>query len=246
MGLNFTAIVAFAIIMLSFEFSGLLLARRRITSILGNLASFVILVVALVGITVWVAGDSMTEFIVKNLTFQTDLALGAASDDKSYGALVGRYVASYYDHVLIEPLSLLIGDGFTTWGLPKGGDIGFVETLARFGVPYFLLLLFCLVKLLGVAVLRIRAISREAPAEERELDHGSALQFAASVILLVLITEGHYTVWTAKAVLPVVFFSVALYGRYASAPRRGASLRVGAAMTVAGHLENEPWPASQV
>jgi len=37
---------------------------------------------------------------------------------------------------------------------------------------------------------------------------------------MVLISEGHYSVWAAKSVLPIVFFALALYDRYLTAPHR--------------------------
>ena len=40
------------------------------------------------------------------------------------------------------------------------------------------------------------------------------LRFALCVTLLILVTEVHYTVWTSKSVLPIVFFALALYDRY--------------------------------
>jgi hypothetical protein len=38
--------------------------------------------------------------------------------------------------------------------------------------------------------------------------------FSANAILFLLIMELHYTAWSAKPVLPILFFALALYGRY--------------------------------
>jgi hypothetical protein len=226
LGLNFTAIFAFSVIMFLLEFGGFMMARGGNSSIIGNLASLVLVVVILAGVALWAAGDDMSEFILKSFSSQTDLALGTGDVDRSFLDLVIENSRSYYKEVSNFPHTLLLGDGFSTFGIPKGGDIGFIETMAKFGVPYFLLVVVSLMKLIGTGLHQIKAVGRgRVPAGEGGIDRISILQFAIGVTLLVLITDIHYSVWPAKSILPIVFFVLALYGRYLSVPRSGSLLQ---------------------
>jgi hypothetical protein len=219
LGLNFTAIIAFSIIVFLLEFSGITERRRRVSSVLGNVASVILIVGAVGWVAVSATGTDMSEVILDILSFQTALALGTGYADQSYAYILSQHLSTYYDHVSDLPLSLLFGDGFSTFGITKGGDIGFVESLAAFGLPYFLLLVFCLVNLIIRALHQVRICDVGASGgREAGLDRANALKFSAGLTLLVLITDFHYTVWPAKSVLPIFFFAIALYGRYSSAP----------------------------
>jgi hypothetical protein len=191
LGLNFTAIIAFSIMFL-LEFSGLAVARDRSSSVVVNFAALALVVAIWAGVALWATGDSMSEFILEIFLFQTALALGTGEVDLSYPDICREHVASYYSHVSDYPLSLLLGDGFSTYGIPKGSDIGLVETLATFGLPYFLVLVFCLVNLIGTALHQVRnPVGGSAAAGEGGLDRDSVLKFSVGVILLVLIGDLH-------------------------------------------------------
>ena len=223
LGLNFTAIIAFAIIMYLLEFSGITAARGRNSSVVVNFMALVLIVAIWAGVALWATGDSMSEFILEIFLFQTALALGTGEVGLSYPDIWRDHLASYYTHLSDYPPALLLGDGFSTYGIPKGSDIGLVETLATFGLPYFLVLMFCLVKLIGTALHQVRnPVGGSAAAPEGGLDRANVLQFSVGMTLLVLITDLHYTVWPAKSVLPIFFCALALYGRYSAAPRRSS------------------------
>ena len=107
---------------------------------------------------------------------------------------------------------IIAADGFGSFGLKKGGDIGFIESLAKFGLPYFVTLLYgiCILSFRGlkeIRSLRIKAISNSNM-------NLSFLQFAVSFMVLILIMEIHYSVWYSKSILPFFFFSLALFDRY--------------------------------
>ncbi len=228
LGLNFTAIIAFAFIMVVLEFSGLTAARGRSSRFLSNLASLAIVVAIFAAVVTWAAGEQMSELIVEILTFQRALALGNGEVDLSYSDIVLEHVRSYYNHIATFPLSLLFGDGFSTYGIPKGGDIGLVETLSTFGLPYYLAVVFCLAKLIATAMRRIKD---DVSAEGGALDHRSILKFSVGMTLLAFVTDIHYTVWPSKSVLPVLFFVIALYGRYLA-----VSIRSSTAESAGGRL----------
>jgi hypothetical protein len=225
LGLNFTSILAFSIIMLLFEFGGLSVRRGRRPAIIGNLVSLAIIVAIMVGVSLWVAGDVMSEYMFQNLSFQKDLLLGTGDIQVSMIGLVIENTEAYFQHISDFPLTLLLGDGFSTYGMAKGGDTGFIESIAKFGLPFFLAIVFGLLGLIKSGLRQIKAGSGGKATGGAGLDHSRILQFAICVILLVLITEGHYTVWAAKSILPIVFFALALYGRYLSVPRHSPLLK---------------------
>ena len=206
-GLNFTTIVAFAVIMFLVEFGGIPLLLGKVSSAVArNLAALGLIGFLSVSVALWAVGGPMSEVILGNLASQKDLALGSGDSGVSMSGLVRSNFASYVQHVYEYPLTLLLGDGFSDYGLPKGGDVGFIESVARFGLPFFLALTYGLFRLSRSSVRQIGAEGRLRPKR--------MLRFALCVTLLIVVTEVHYTVWTSKSVLPIVFFALALYDRY--------------------------------
>jgi hypothetical protein len=207
LGLNFTTIVAFAVIMFLVEFAGIALIVGKVSSATArNLTALAVVGFLSVSVALWVVRGPMSEFILTNLGWQKDLALGTGDVGRSMSSLVRSYFGTYVQHVSDYPLTLLLGDGFTSYGMPKGGDVGFIESIARFGLPFFLALTYGLFRLARSAVRQIGI--------KRALRPTRMLRFALCVTLLIVVTEIHYTVWTSKSVLPIVFFALALYDRY--------------------------------
>jgi hypothetical protein len=225
LGLNFTAIIAFSIIVFVLEISSPRTARGRNVSIIGSLASVGLVAAILTGVALLALGDEMTEFIMKSFSFQTALALGTGDVDKSFVDLIVEHLREYYLHIATFPYSLLLGDGVSTFGIPKGSDIGLVETAAKLGLPYFMLLMICLGKLIATGLHKIKDAGGGRPSGDLTvLDRGSLFQFVVGVTLLVVIMDIHYSVWPAKSILPVVFFALALYGRNSSVSGQRSSL----------------------
>jgi hypothetical protein len=189
------------------EFGGMRLLVGKVSSAVArNLAAFGLIGFLSVILALWVVRGPMSEFILINLAGQKDLALGTGDVGLSMSSLVRSYFDSYVEHVSDYPLTLLLGDGFSDYGMPKGGDVGFIESVARFGLPFFLAFTYGLFRLARSAIRQIGV--------ERALRPARMLRFALCVTLLIVVTEVHYTVWTAKSVLPIVFFALALYDRY--------------------------------
>jgi len=225
LGLNFTAIIAFSIIVFVLEISSPKTARGRNASIIGSLTSVALVAAILTAVALLALGDEMTEFIMKSFSFQTALALGTGDVDKSFVDLIIEHLREYYLHIATFPYSLLLGDGVSTFGIPKGSDIGLVETAAKLGLPYFILLMIGLAKLIATGLHKIKAIGGgRASGGLTGLDRGSLFQFIVGVMLLVVIMDIHYSVWPAKSILPVVFFVLALYGRISSVSVQLSSL----------------------
>jgi len=228
LGLNFTSIVAFVMIVGFFEFvfSSICYGKCSRKGLL-NTIRFALVVTMVLGLVLFLVGDAMTQYIFGILSVQKDVILGTGDLNVSLIGILKFNFEKYFQHILAAPLSLLIGDGFSSYGMAKGGDVGFIESLAKFGLPFFLLIVLGILRLMLGGVRQINTRLAERYKEEMGTDHGGILQFAVSVTLLVMITEGHYTVWVAKSILPVVFFVLALYGRYLSMPQRGGDFAMG-------------------
>lgn len=223
MALNFTAIMAFVILMFLFEFGGAAFLRGRVSLMLGrDLAGLALVGIAGAGISIGIAGNAMSRYMAENLIGQTELLLGLSSVARySMMELIGLYLQDYRHHIYDAPFTLLIGDGFSSYGLRKGGDIGAIESMAKVGVPFFLAILIGIGGLIRLGLRRIRYKNVGWTTRAGGIGPRGMIQFAVSVTLLVLITEGHYSVWPAKSVLPVFLFALALFERYL--PVRGTS-----------------------
>jgi hypothetical protein len=219
LGLNFTAIIAFAIIVYLLEFGGVAALRGRVSKrTLPSLMSFVALGGLAVVVVLWMAGELMSDFVRGIVFGQMDLLFGTGESTGNYADLVTSNMAGYIRHVSDAPFTLLIGDGFSSYGLPRGGDTGLIETMAMFGLPFFWAVLF---GLLGLVMAGTRQVEAAAGRGVAEPESSRILRFAIGVSLLVLITEGHYTVWPTKSILPLLFFSLAIYDRHCMPrPRR--------------------------
>jgi hypothetical protein len=215
LALNFTSIVAYLIIMVFFEFGGIAIIRSKYSS--GTLVSIIIgilLTLIAVALGFSIAGDSMSSSMGENLSFQGNLLLGTGNLDRSMLGLMFIYIERYLSHVFEFPFTIIIGDGFSSFGLLKGGDIGFVETVAKFGVPLSLLVILVLLQSIRVGLRRLSTASSHEGGLRTHVSQKSCIKFSLSILFLVVITEGHYGIWHAKSILPIVFFSLALLERY--------------------------------
>lgn len=209
LGLNFTSIIAFIIIVFLVEFGGIPLFLGRLS---GKLVSFFFVLAIMAGAIYLMAGVSLKETMMAIFFIQKDLLFSTGDGNTSFLGLAIATTEHYWRHILDSPFTLLTGDGFSTFGFAKGGDIGALESLAQFGLPFYLAILLGFFSLIMSGLRRIKV--------KTELDHPRIIQFAICVILLILIEDGHYSVWTAKSILPIVFFALAIFSRYLSDTNR--------------------------
>lgn len=218
LGLNFTSILAFASIMLLFEFGGLSGLRGHFLRFALNMFPLALVIAAVRFLTLWISGDGMSGFAADVFYDQVDWALGRDAARASAIELICGAVNSYLRHIGEFPFTLLFGDGFSSFGLMKAGDVGFVDTLAKFGLPFYLAVILGLGRLVAKG---LRDLARDLGRDGLDRANNepiSAIQFAICVTLLVFISDFHYSVWSAKSILPIVFFALALYDRYLQLP----------------------------
>jgi hypothetical protein len=213
LALNFTSIIAYLFIIFFIEFNGFSLLKLKLSyKLIINSIIIILFIYVFSQFISYFIGDRMVDFITKNLIGQTDFALGNSVNNVSYFDIILNNISGYLNHIFTLPHSFLIGDGYSSFGLKKGGDIGFVESLAKFGFPFFITILYGIYILINSGFNKIKLLKiMEIPNSSMSL---VGLQFAVSFMFLILISDIHYSIWYSKSILPFFFFSLALFDRY--------------------------------
>ena len=213
LSLNFTAIIAFFLVVVFIELQGHLLIKTVIAK-----SSFK--KIAVISITFFVFGFvlllNFSELIeiVKKLSI---LQLGTLNGENklsigSEETFVSRFFTSFFifpKNMLSFPPGVLIGDGFSSWGvIKKGGDYGHAETLHQLGFPFYIASIIGLIRLIRLSLFKTRILNWETNQGARYL------YFAGCIISYLLITTIHYTTWSVKSLLPIFFISLAIFSRY--------------------------------
>lgn len=212
-GLNYTGIVAFIITIIFIEFGLFHLFKGKV--LVKNISSLFLF--SLTFLFLFVIISLLFDLKLINLIqsfseVQIKIIFGdiRLEDGNSF---FGSMLFSFLDYPIRIlqnfPPGIIVGDGFSSgFGvIQKASDFGIVETLYRFGLPFFLIFLvgFCRLLFGSLMCLRITAV------QQKEQQY---LRFSTNVIFYILLTEVHYSVWNAKSVLPIIFLSLAIFHRY--------------------------------
>lgn len=210
-GMNFTAIIAFIITLLVFEFGFASLLSGRISSQLKRGLLFACIIIVSAIILLGVSLDENTLNYVKNSLFGQFELVTTGRNELTYIKIILFNFFRYIESVVSFPLMLILGDGYTSFGMSKGGDVGLIETLARLGVPLFIVVMFGLIVLINIA----RNVARQTSSirDEKYSFEKRVLIFCGSFILYILVSEVHYSVWSAKSIFPIFFMVLALFSR---------------------------------
>jgi len=210
LGLTFTSIVAFSVTVLMLEFRLIALVKARLPKGISRILLMIVFMILIFIVSLSIFFDeTMVSYFGKFFTGQFKLAT-IGRENISYMGLLVDYTMEYVHSLFVFPPGLLIGDGYSSFGMIKGGDVGYIENLARLGVPLFM------GAVIGLFVIVWKVYKNVLKRREKYLPENvrSLMLFSANVILFLLIMELHYTAWSAKPVLPILFFTLALYGRY--------------------------------
>ena len=215
--LNFTAIVGFVLLVFIFEGRGYKLLRGVINMRLALLLTQILIAITVISLASFKLVDAeytdMIGVIYTNLSGQVSVASGSTEiQGSTYLMRLLSAFISYPTDILVFPLGLLIGDGFSAFGMTKGGDYGIVETLHRFGLPFFVAIIYGLIKLV------FRIFKQAENVVPEQLLVMSYLWFGASVVTYILFTEIHYSVWSSKSMLPILFVCLAIFDKYLYLP----------------------------
>ena len=104
------------------------------------------------------------------------------------------------------PIGILVGDGFSVWGSQKGGDFGFSETLSRFGIPFYFLMMFGFFFLIKHSIKKITD-------DNLSQNKIQLIIFSAYTLMYILLNEIHYSIWIDKSILPLLFIILAIYNK---------------------------------
>jgi len=210
-GMNFTALVAFIITLLVFEFGFASLLSGRISSQLKSGLLYVCIIILSAIILLGISLDEKTlDYLKNSLVGQFELATTGRNELTYFKIILFNYFR-YIESVVSFPSMLILGDGFTSYGMLKGGDVGFIETLARLGAPLFIVVMFGLIGIVNST----RNVARQTPSirDEKYSFERRVLIFCGSFILFILVTELHYSIWGAKSIFPIFFIVLALFSR---------------------------------
>jgi len=223
------------------EFHGIAWLRSCISKRSVKAIGIVTGVLMLLGVLlVWTIGWETFEAIQQNLTYQVELAKGVntlGDDEHKYFSGLISDIAAFPINMMSEfPPGFLIGDGFSTEFqiYRKGGDYGIVDTLYRFGLPFFLAIIFGLISLIRRSVRQMSLAGTDQETSARYL------WFAVCITVYLLFSELHYTIWNAKSILPIFFFTLALYARCLTPYPRKGDAPVNTSSSTTGDLSSIP------
>ncbi|MBF0341440.1 MAG: hypothetical protein HQL95_10835 [Magnetococcales bacterium] len=223
-GLNYTAIFCFTIIILLIECNFYTIFAGDLSWRLIRYIAIVVTVVVFFPVVLGSVIDELfDESFYDTLLDLTETQLSFIAGEKEYsssytntdtyfgGLLLG--LLAFPINTIEYPLSLLFGDGFGSYGVIKGGDYGCVETLHRFGLPFYVAIQYGLFRMIYHAVRQCYVECRINPWSN------PWLWFATASIFYILLTESHYSIWISKSILPIFFLSLALYNRHLNVPK---------------------------
>ena len=186
LSLNFTAIIAFIFIILLIEYNLLeilfLRARRRN---LKNLIFVLLLISSILSVSIFYF--SMNLFSISNHLL---LLFGGNSEGSKYIDITIRDISKYISFIREYPLTTIIGEGFSSFGIRSGGDTGFIESLANFGWPFFSLIVFYFFR----KIFNYFRLILQRPFH-KNVKIISLMGFAVSIFLTTIIFELHYSIW---------------------------------------------------
>ena len=209
--LNFTAIGTFLFVIIFFELKFYLLFKGLVNKNIFKILGIIIILIFPMILLFSSYSLGLYNKILLSITGQIDLALGIKkfSDDTTF---FGNFILGYINYpykMLSFPPGLLIGDGFSNWGvIPKGGDYGHVEILHRLGFPLYFAVLLGLARMIKLSLKKIHLDRWEINKNQK------FLEFAVPTTLYILITTIHYSTLQSKSIIAIFFICVAIFSKY--------------------------------
>jgi len=212
LSLNYSAIIAFICVIFFIEYKGYLIFKGRFSKIgLKQLIYSIAIFLLFVFITL-ITWSQLTEVILTYTRFQLGIATGNIVLTYQESTFVGGFIRDmflYPKNMLKFPPGILIGDGFSKWGVHKdGGDFGLIESLHHLGLPFFAAIIIGLFRSIKLALINIY----NGLWEDKKWR--SYINFTVCFVLYLFITSIHYTTWSAKSIFPIFMISIAIISRY--------------------------------
>ena len=142
---------------------------------------------------------------------QTYLGLGVTGYGNSiYLMQIVEGLLSFTTNMVSYPIGFIIGDGYSdSFGIiGKGNDYGIVETLYTLGLPFFLIVMY------GLSRLIIKSYKLLNKHVLMNLYNTNYLRFAMCTTIFILFHEIHMSIWNTKSILPILFLNLAIFNKY--------------------------------
>ena len=146
----------------------------------------------------------------KELAIRTVFNIQSELSGNSYSSLVLSEFVRYCHEIFERPHQLLLGFGLgsnTYYG--TSGDVGFIESVMRIGIPLWIFITWNIFKLSKSAVIVNKL---EYKSTWSNFD-AHLIMASAELLLSIWLMDLHYSVWIHKSVLPILFFAMALARR---------------------------------
>jgi hypothetical protein len=195
--------------------------RRRALAQLRRAAFYVTgaLAILLFGATTTDGSRALLAKIVETMQIQ---ATNVVNLDTTFGRMsfVWLYLENMRDYgvsVLDNPFRLLVGQGpepADAGEYHRGGDVGWLEVLAAYGLPMFVLFF-------GVCLLTVWRAFRALRRKDLDATARAQLMFGAAVVTILIISLVHYDVLFRKSLHVCFYLGLGLIWRHLHATRRG-------------------------
>lgn len=209
-GLNFTGIIAFLLVISITElrFDRLFNGYISKKGIKEGLILFSTLTITFIVFFRLLSNESR-ELVSNLLQYSTKLLSGDYITREDNDTFINAFFRSIYNYPSLMmsyfPIGLVTGDGFSQgFGLKKGGDYGVIETLYRFGIIFFTYTTWIL---FYVITYLFRVINSNILPNSPNKQY---LKFSLSILIYVLISEFHYSIWNSKSILALLFLVLAI------------------------------------
>ena len=208
-GLNFTSVIVFVITMLLYEFKLISIFFGQIPKkIIINFLITAFLIFLVVSALFLTLGQMMSESMIDLIMVQLEFIFTSSNVQGSQSNILTNKFSLFIEKLLNNP-SLFIFGSINEYS--KGGDIGFFDTVTTFGLTFYFIILFSLFHIFRLCTIKLR---QEIVDPSILFYRKNIFQFNLFIISMIMLTDLHYSVWSAKSVLPIIFFSIALYDRY--------------------------------
>lgn len=200
---NFTAIVVFLLVSITLHY-GIIKYRSLFISVLSlTLLLFFIdldkIIIFLEAVSYIIQSQLITIF-----TLQTELS------GNSYSSLVLAEFIRYGHEIYERPHQLLFGFGLGANNFyTTSGDIGFIESMMRLGIPLWIFLTWKIFRLMSSVVKVIRSGCQST----WENYNPRLIVVSAAILSSIWLMDLHYSAWINKSIWPVMFFAMALARR---------------------------------
>lgn len=209
--LNFSAIIAYFLIMSFFEFRFFVFFKGRIpNNLVKNMLIIVVVIILIFVIGIMIVGETMAETIFDLFTYQRNFLFGMNGPEQTQSTILANKFSVFFNNFVESPLAIMLGD-ITPNG--KGGDVGVFDSIQTFGVIFYCFIIAGLIRLI-ISGIRFSIYSAAGSTISENISFNrSIVQFSVFILLLMIIMDFHYSVWLSKSVLPVIFFSLAMLER---------------------------------